>query len=89
MGIRKVISTDDNIYIFEDLITGGDLFSRLGEKDTFSEVEAMPIVWQLLKALDYMHRHGVVHRDLKVSSQSALSERLNSNVLTIRFPIAR
>lgn len=66
MRIHKVVSTNSRFYIFEDLITGGDLFSHLGQKVCFDEVEAMPIVWQILKALEYLHERGIVHRDLKV-----------------------
>lgn len=63
-----MVCTNSRFYIFEDLITGGDLFSHLGQKSRFDEIEAMPIVWQILKALEYLHEKGVVHRDLKVLS---------------------
>jgi len=57
--------------MFSDLITGGDLFSRL-DSDPMTEIEILPIVYQLLKTLEYMHGRGVVHRDLKVPSPLAL-----------------
>ncbi|RPB11434.1 kinase-like protein [Morchella conica CCBAS932] len=66
MSIHKAFSTSSRIYIFEELITGGDLFSHLGQKLCFDEIEAMPVVWQILKALEYLHSKGIVHRDLKV-----------------------
>lgn len=79
MSIHKVVSTDSRFYIFEDLITGGDLFSHLGQKICFDEIEVMPIVWQILKALEYLHERGIVHRDLKV---------LSCNILrTERYPL--
>lgn len=68
MSIHKAFATSSRIYIFEELITGGDLFSHLGQKLCFDEIEAMPIVWQILKALEYLHSKGIVHRDLKVPS---------------------
>jgi len=60
--------------MFSDLITGGDLFSRL-DSGPMTEIEILPIVYQLLKTLEYMHRHGVVHRDLKVLSPLVLAEK--------------
>ncbi|CUS11403.1 unnamed protein product, partial [Tuber aestivum] len=64
LALHRVIHTEYNIYMFSDLITGGDLFSRL-DSGPMTEIEILPIVYQLLKALEYMHNHNVVHRDLK------------------------
>lgn len=53
-------------YIFEDLVTGGDLFSYVGFKGgKLEDVEAAVIIRQVLKALEHLHDRGVVHRDLK------------------------
>lgn len=58
------------LYIFEELVTHGDLFSFMNARDNkaLEEDEARPIVWQLLKALQYLHDRKIVHRDLKASS---------------------
>jgi serine/threonine protein kinase len=53
-------------YIFQDLVSGGDLFSFLERKNgKLSDVEAAVIVRQILIALEYLHDHNIVHRDLK------------------------
>ena len=56
-----------NRYTFQELITGGDLFSYIESKDAryLEETEAAVIVRQLLKAIDYLHDNSVTHRDLK------------------------
>jgi serine/threonine protein kinase len=50
-----------SIYLLIDLCEGGDLYVM----DPYSEGEARGIMKQLCQAVSYMHRKGVVHRDLK------------------------
>jgi len=41
---------------------GGDLFTLLSERDSISEKEASLIMRQILAAVEYCHKHNVVHR---------------------------
>jgi serine/threonine protein kinase len=50
-----------SIYLLIDLCEGGDLYVM----DPYTEGEARGIMKQLCQAVSYMHRRGVVHRDLK------------------------
>src|SRR5271156_2967142 len=63
VGLMMLI---DFRYIFQDLVTAGDLFSYIDSKNgKLSEVEAAVIVRQILVALDFLHERNIVHRDLK------------------------
>ena len=59
-------TADFDSYIFQELVTGGDLFSFLERKNgRLADVEAAVIVRQILIALEHLHAQGIVHRDLK------------------------
>lgn len=66
IGIEKVFWSNNTIYIFQDLVTGGDLFSFLEYKGgRLDEAQAAVIIHQVLLGIEYLHSHGIVHRDLK------------------------
>ena len=67
VNIWDFYQTDDRIYIFEELITGGDLFSFVADKGgSLDEVYCLPMVYQICHGLMFLHRNGIMHRDLKV-----------------------
>lgn len=72
ISIEKVVYSTNSIYIFQDLVTGGDLYSYMdykikqrGQRGRLLEVEAAVIVRQILEGVEYLHEQDIVHRDLK------------------------
>ena len=62
--ITRLVETYEDrghLYLIMELCSGGDLYSR----DPYTEDQAARIVGSILSAVDFMHKHGIIHRDLK------------------------
>ncbi|KAH0562230.1 hypothetical protein GP486_003067 [Trichoglossum hirsutum] len=89
IGLEKVFRSENTMYIFEDLITAGDMFSYLDIRGSLKDTEAAVIVKQVLKGLEYLHQNNIVHRDLKPDNILVTSVRAGSRVLLADFGCAR
>ncbi|MBK5097252.1 MAG: serine/threonine protein kinase [Gemmatimonadetes bacterium] len=58
-------SIDDLVYYVMPYVTGGSLRDRLVAGNPLSLEEALTVTRRVASALDYAHRMGVVHRDVK------------------------
>ncbi|MBI3801683.1 MAG: protein kinase [Deltaproteobacteria bacterium] len=56
---------DGSIFLVMEYMPGGDLATQLRAKSKFSEEEAVPIVSQVLQAVEYLHSKGCLHSDIK------------------------
>ncbi|KAK9370174.1 kinase-like domain-containing protein [Lipomyces kononenkoae] len=92
VSVHDTFIIGNRIYIFEDLITGGDLFSYLIKGEALGpvpEAEALVIVFQILKALEYLHSKNVAHRDLKLDNILLLSQNPGSRIVLVDFGISK
>ncbi|KMP03250.1 MAP/microtubule affinity-regulating kinase 3 [Coccidioides immitis H538.4] len=90
IGIERVFKTENTLYIFQDLIPAGDLFSFLEFKGwRIHDTEAAVIVRQIVIALDYLHNNNIVHRDLKPDNILMTSLRSDCRVVLTDFGCAR
>ena len=51
-----------------DFAQKGDYFRYYKTRDSISEKEAVLVLYQLLKALDYIHSMDIIHRDVKLEN---------------------
>ncbi|RMZ86075.1 hypothetical protein DV737_g165, partial [Chaetothyriales sp. CBS 132003] len=79
-----------NRYMFQDLVTAGDLFSYIESKNgKLLEVEAAVIIRQVSIALCFLHENDIVHRDLKPDNILMTSLSAGCRIVLTDFGAAR
>jgi len=68
VSLRGIFDTEEILFIVMDLMKGGELYEEIVKRKTFSEKDASRIMEQLFSALGYLHKMGIVHRDLKLEN---------------------
>jgi len=76
-----VYESDDYMFLVMECMEGGELFDRVTALKRFTEKDAADAVMQMLLAVNYIHSHGVVHRDIKL--ENFLYDTKNSNFLKL------
>ena len=78
-GIVKIFEineTKDSVYIIEELIKNGNLKDYL-LLNRLTEKEKVIIIKQLATTIQFLHRNGIVHRDLKL--ENVLIDKTETN----------
>jgi serine/threonine protein kinase len=61
-----VSESNDSVYVVQELIEGGELFSRITDDPDFRNENVIKYVFcQLADAVLYLHSKAVIHRDIK------------------------
>ena len=65
--LYEIFDTPKCVFMVMELLTGGELFEKIAECGSFSEREAAKVVKDVTEGILYLHKQGIVHRDLKVN----------------------
>jgi len=69
LELKDTYETADRLYIVTDYIPGGTLFNWMKKRNfRIEETVAKQIVKDIASALQYLHSHGIIHRDIKLEN---------------------
>ncbi|KAL8599941.1 hypothetical protein ACOMHN_050243 [Nucella lapillus] len=83
--LLEVMETEHCYYLVTDYCAGGDLVDYITKRKRLDETEAKRFMRQVVSAVDYLHRLGIIHRDLKIENM-LLDE--NRNIKLIDFGLS-
>ena len=63
--IFDVMANKEQIVFSMELLSGGELFDRVLQKERYSERDAALIMRRIMRGIRVLHANGIVHRDLK------------------------
>jgi calcium/calmodulin-dependent protein kinase I len=78
----------DCYFIVMELMSGGDLFDRIGEKKSYNEADARELVSKMLKAVAFCHKRKVAHCDMKPKNLLLMADDNDSFIKLADFGFA-
>ncbi|KAH8294479.1 hypothetical protein KR018_011751 [Drosophila ironensis] len=66
--LYQVMETKNMIYIVSEYASQGEIFDYIAKYGRMSESAARFKFWQIISAVEYCHKKGIVHRDLKAEN---------------------
>ncbi|KAL0485153.1 RAC serine/threonine-protein kinase [Acrasis kona] len=63
--LHYAFSTKNKLYLIMDFMPGGDLYIHIQKEGRFSESKSMFYIAQVILAVDYLHRNGIMKRAIK------------------------
>ena len=67
-GMSYFFQTDVRLYFVMPHINGGDFYHLLSEQKRLPENDIKFYITQIVIGLGELHRHGIMHRDLKLEN---------------------
>lgn len=89
--LEEVYESTNEIYIVQELCTGGDLFDRLDMQPDYhyTEVQCAQLVKEMLSSVRYLHSKHIVHRDIKLENFLFSCPDENSALKMIDFGLSK
>ncbi|XP_069041058.1 death-associated protein kinase 2 [Lepisosteus oculatus] len=90
MALKDVFESRAEVVLIVELISGGELFDFIAEKENLSETDAIEFMVQILKAVGFMHSKHFAHFDLKPENIMLLDKAVpHPHIKLIDFGLAQ
>ncbi|XP_033847422.1 death-associated protein kinase 2 [Periophthalmus magnuspinnatus] len=89
VALKDLFESRVEVALILELVSGGELFDFIAEKDELLESEAILFMRQILQGLSYMHQQHVAHFDLKPENMMLSEKVLEPNIKLIDFGLAQ
>ncbi|TRY56245.1 hypothetical protein DNTS_028557 [Danionella cerebrum] len=88
--LHDIFENKTDVILILELVSGGELFDFLAEKESLTEEEATQFLKQILDGVHYLHSKRIAHFDLKVPENIMLLDKNvpNPRIKLIDFGIA-
>lgn len=87
--LHDIFENKTDVILILELVSGGELFDFLAEKESLSEEEATQFLKQILDGVHYLHSKNIAHFDLKPENIMLLDKNVpNPRIKLIDFGIA-
>ena len=86
--LYEVYETKLEVILVLELVSGGELFDYISEKDHLSEEEASAFIKQILDGVEHLHSKNIAHLDLKPENIMLLNKN-STRIKLIDFGLAQ
>jgi serine kinase len=86
LKVHEIIDTEKLTYFMMELAQNGDLLDYINSRKALPEAEAKYLFRQMVLGIQYLHRHNLVHRDLKCEN-IMLSKDMNVKIGDFGFSL--
>ncbi|XP_078056255.1 death-associated protein kinase 2 isoform X1 [Mustelus asterias] len=86
--LHDVYENKTDVVLILELVSGGELFDFLAQKESLSEEEATAFIKQILSGVNYLHSKNIAHFDLKPENIMLLDKIPVPHIKLIDFGLA-
>eukprot|EP00612_Vaucheria_litorea_P006129 CAMPEP_0171471654 /NCGR_PEP_ID=MMETSP0946-20130122/832_1 /TAXON_ID=109269 /ORGANISM="Vaucheria litorea, Strain CCMP2940" /LENGTH=241 /DNA_ID=CAMNT_0012001183 /DNA_START=194 /DNA_END=919 /DNA_ORIENTATION=+ len=82
-----IFACESHVYAVQELAVC-DLFDRYCQRQSYSEISVAATIKQLLEGISYLHKNGVIHRDIKAENVLCFGSKASNKVKLCDFGFA-